>query len=822
MTLQGAEEQRLAQAYQERDYQQITRIAESMISSDYPSSMPWRYLAEAHKKLGKLAERASLIKQAAKLFPDDLEIQFELACLHLQSGEAHTAQQVFGRILRLNPEHAPTLTHQGHLLLMEGKLEQAGRKLLEAIKANPHFALAHNEMGKLLLLQEQYEHALMAFETATQLDNSLPEYRINLAKCLTMLKRFKEAKEAALRALELVPSDVTAGMLLGESLLNLQEFDEAEGLFRTLIEIEPQEHTLHLNLGICLSKKGNHVKAARAFAEAYRLNKKHLPTLLKFAISLKTLKLYQQAIVVALEAVKTLPDSVLAHRFVAGLLREQGRAKQAKVHYRKAIKLEPENTELQYLLGVTLLENQEYHKARDQLELAHALHVEQALPHLASAYVMCGETEKLLGLIPQLEARAKDYFSLSTLMFTSTQIEGHDIRYADLARRFNAVAMQNLPKSDVALPRKSPETLNIGFVSGDFKHHPVGLFLKNTIPELAKHRIKTFAYSNISKSDALTEHFEKSFHAWRNIRFMDADQACAIIKEDQIDILVDLSGHTRDGRLEIFARKPAPIQVSWLGYWDSTGLETMDYFLADPVSLPEGSASDFTETIFRLPQTRLCYSPPETSPAVSETPALKNGFITFGSFQSLRKVSHRVIQVWAEILKAVPDARFRWQCMQLDSSENRKAIAALFKQFGINPNRLILTGATNWNDYLKKHSEVDILLDSFPFPGGTTTCDAVWMGVPTVTLMGETMIARQGASLLSAAGLEDWIAQDIQDFIEKAVRAARDVEKLNNRRLEIRNKAQSLPIFNAELFAAQLSEAFFSIHALQEARTPTH
>src|SRR5690606_32802383 len=168
MTVQGAEEQRLAQAYRERDYQQVTRIAEGLVSGDCPNSLPWRYLAEAYKKLGKLDEHAALIKQAARQFPDDPEIQFERACLHLQAGEAHTAQQVFGRILRLNPEHAPTLTHQGHLLLMEGKLEQAGKKLLEAIRANPHFALAHNEMGKLLLLQEQYEHALMAFETATQ------------------------------------------------------------------------------------------------------------------------------------------------------------------------------------------------------------------------------------------------------------------------------------------------------------------------------------------------------------------------------------------------------------------------------------------------------------------------------------------------------------------------------------------------------------------------------------------------------------------------------------------------------------------------------
>ena len=793
----------IVEAGRNQNYQKVIEISGSLSASDLIPLQVWRLISLSYRQAAMDKENLKTLQAALKKYPYDEELLLSSAISHLRLNEAHTARQVLGKIIKGNPKHAEALTLQGSLLLSEGKLEQAGKKIIDAIKSNPNLATAHNEMGKLLLLQEHYEHALMAFGAAADLDSNKTEYRISYGKALLMLERFEEARETAWGVLSMEPSNTLAGNLLGEALIALKRFDEAKRLYQALIEVEPEDHALHLNLGICLTHTGENIKAARAYAEAYRLNKDHLPTLLKFTISLRNLKLYSKSIAVALEASKRLPDSVLLHTFLGDTLRENSQAKLAKIHYRKALKLAPDDNSLHYKLGITLLDNNEYHEAKTQLELLRRRQGGVAPIELMSAYIMCGEAEKVTPLLDSFKNNT-DTGSLSTLMYLCTQLEQHALSYPELARKFNEASKVPLcqPKFQTLNPS---DEIRVGFVSGDFRHHPVGFFIKNTLAELKNLNVKTYAYSNNPNDDQITETIKTHTSQWRNIRYMNTEQACNIILEDELHILVDLSGHTRDGRLDIFARKPSPVQITWLGYWASTGLETIDYLIADPISVLRSEEENFSEKILRMPLTRLCYSPPELAYEVSETPAKKSNYITFGSYQSLRKVGRNVLETWASVLCAVPTSKFRWQCHQFDSAANKKIIRETFKEFGVDPNRLILTPSTGWADYLQSHDKVDILLDSFPFPGGTTTCDAIWMGVPTLTMLGDTMISRQGASLLSAAGLKDWIATDPAQYVKKAVEFSSDIEALNRVRLCMRDQALNTPVFNSKIFANQLS-----------------
>ena len=270
----------------------------------------------------------------------------------------------------------------------------------------------------------------------------------------------------------------------------------------------------------------------------------------------------------------------------------------------------------------------------------------------------------------------------------------------------------------------------------------------------------------------------------------------------------------------MFAWKPAPIQVSWLGYLASTGVPGMDYLLADPISLPDTNRKHFTEVIWHLPETANCLTPPTSNPRlpITPTPALRNGYITFGCFQNLSKINDTVLAVWARILRAMPTARLRLQIKQLTTENERIHLFQRVANAGIAPENVHIAGVIPGREaYLATHAEVDIILDTFPCPGITTTCEALWMGVPTLTLAGNTLLSRQGASLLSCVGLTDWIANDVNDYVARAIMHAGNISELAQLRAGLRERALSSPLFDAPRFANNLREAFLGMWQLRMA-----
>jgi protein O-GlcNAc transferase len=339
----------------------------------------------------------------------------------------------------------------------------------------------------------------------------------------------------------------------------------------------------------------------------------------------------------------------------------------------------------------------------------------------------------------------------------------------------------------------------------------VGYFLESLLTEFDPARIELFAYPTDLQVDELTIRIKPYFAAWKPLLGLNDEAAARLIHADGIHILIDLSGHTSKNRLPLFAWKPAPVQTNWLGYFATTGVAEMDYLLADKVGVPESHRGDFSETIWYLPDTRLCFTPPDTPLPVASLPALKNGYLTFGCFQNLSKVGNDVLTAWGSILTALPNAKLRWQCTQLGDPAIAAQLVLRLQQQGIAPARVILLGAVSREAYLAAHSDVDVILDTFPYPGGTTTCEALWMGVPTLTLAGETLLARQGASLLTAGGLGEWVANSGEEYINKAVGLTENLPRLAALRVGLREQVRVSPLFDAQRFARNFEEALWGM-----------
>ncbi|WP_459872602.1 O-linked N-acetylglucosamine transferase, SPINDLY family protein, partial [Endothiovibrio diazotrophicus] len=323
------------------------------------------------------------------------------------------------------------------------------------------------------------------------------------------------------------------------------------------------------------------------------------------------------------------------------------------------------------------------------------------------------------------------------------------------------------------------------------------------------------AYNSRWLDDALSRRLRPAFAGWRSIEPLSDEQAARLIHQQGIDLLLDLSGHTSRNRLPLFAWRAAPVQASWLGYSATTGMSEIDWYVTDGVRAPQGVDDHYSEGVWRLPHIRMSLAPPALAPAVTGPPALRSGAITFGSFQRLTKITGEVVAVWSEVLSRVPGSRLRLQCGALAEEAVREGLLTRFAAHGIGRERLLLLPAECREAYLEAHGEVDLILDTFPYPGGTTTCEALWMGVPTLTLAGATETSRNGASQLVCAGLGEWVADSREAYVAKALAFAGDLPGLQALRAGLRERVAHSPLFDQAGFARDLADA---LHAMVRRR----
>ena len=355
------------------------------------------------------------------------------------------------------------------------------------------------------------------------------------------------------------------------------------------------------------------------------------------------------------------------------------------------------------------------------------------------------------------------------------------------------------------------QKIRVGFVSADLKRHSVTFFLEPVLALLDRNDFEIFLYSDTINCDSISSRI-KTYGTWRDITTLGDEESAALIQVDNINILIDLSGHTGI-RMRLFAMKPAPVQISWLGYPNTTGLSAMDWRISDEWADPRGQEAFHSEKLLRIPGGFQVYAPPADAPELSEMPCLKNSYITFGSFNSLPKINKSVIQIWARILKSVPGSKLFLKAYALADNEVRDYFAALFRDEGIEEKRLSFSGMKGTlNEHLAEYSKVDLALDTFPYNGATTSCEALWMGVPVLTLAGERHAGRVGVSLLKRLGLESFITETKSSYIANARAAALNQEVLKDLRRNLRNIMASSSLCDAESFTRKFGAALKSVY----------
>jgi protein O-GlcNAc transferase len=685
------------------------------------------------------------------------------------------------RVTAQHPAHPSGWKALVLALERRGLLQEAAAAAARATQVMPHDAESHRNLGHLLRRLGRLAEAEAAYRRALGLQPSSAETYATLGDVLHELRRHAEAEACYTAAVAISPNFAEAHLKLGEIRHDLDRLDKAEASYRRALAIRPNLAEAHGNLAIVLHTLGRAAEAEECCRRALAIR----------------------------------PDFADAHSNLAKILHDLGRLAEAEESYRRALSIRPHHAVPHYNLGNLLRACGRFDEARECYYRALAIR-----PQYADALNNLGNVLEELGRLREAEDCYRRALVIqpdcaryrSNLLFGLLYNAVTSASYLDEAVTYGRIAAANVSQRYSAwLCPMQPRRLRVGLVSGDLRRHVVGLFLDGVLASIDRARIDFLAYSTTAEEDELTARLRPCFSAWRPLFGIDDEAAARLIHEDGLHVLIDLSGHTARNRLPVFAWKPAPVQASWLGYFATTGVAEIDWFLADETGVPPQHQGHFTERLWYLPETRLCFTPPDTAEPVAPLPALRRGFVCFGSFQKRAKIDDAVLRVWSRVLAACPGARLRVQNGSFADAQAAESFRVRLEAQGIGASRVELHGPMPRDAYLAAHAEVDILLDTFPFPGGTTTCEALWMGVPTVTLAGETLIARQGASLLTAAGLPEWIAEDEDDYVAKALAYAADLEGLARLRAGLREQVAASPLFDAPRFARHLEEALWGM-----------
>lgn len=806
------EERRLLELFGSGRYREGEKLARALTARMPNHGFGWKVLGTMLQAQGRNAEALHPLRQAAELLPEDEQVHSNLGLALASVGELQEAEAAQRRAAQTRPDFAEAHYNLGNILCAQGRTPEAEASYRHAVALQPKFALAHCNLGNTLMNQGRLQEAEASYRAALALRPELVEARNNLGDTLRQLGRLREAEGAFRRALADRPDFAAAHYNLGNTLSDQGHFDAAEAAWRCALQCQADFPEALVVLGSLLREREQLEEAESALREALRYRPDFVEAHFHLGAVLRDCNRLEEAVdewrralhwrpqlpeaLTALgSALKELgqlpegedslrralqyrPDFAEAHYNLANNLRQQGRLVEAEAGFRRALAIQPELANALLNLGVTLYELGRYSEAEDACREALAVNADYPLAH-------------------------------SNLLFWLTHKDTIDPQelFAEhrlFAERFETPLRAHWATHDNS--RDPDRRLQVGVVSGDLCNHSVANFIEPILAELKGHpRLALHAYSNQAVEDQVTQRLRSYFDHWQRVTGL-ADAALAErIRADAIDILIDLSGHTAHHRLLTFARKPAPIQLSWIGYPGTTGLQAMDYFVADPYFLPVGEFDDqFTEQIVRLPACAP-FLPFAGAPAVGPLPALRRNHVTFGSFNRPTKISPSVVTLWSKLLTAVPDSRMLVGAMLPDGRIEQLVDA--FAANGVARERLSFHMRGDMNGYLEQHQEVDICLDTFPYTGGTTAYHALWMGVPTLTLAGRTVPGRPGAAILGQVGLQAFIAHDPAEFVARGVALASDLAALARIRSESRERLRQSAMGRPELIASSLERA---------------
>jgi len=623
-----------------------------------------------------------------------------------------------------------------------------------------------------------------------------------------------EAEEACKEVLKRSPDNVEALTALWDLAYETRNHGVAVEWLRRGIAANDRIPRLHYMMGYSLMGQGNMGDAAASFRKVLTLDPSMAKAHNNLGCALEALGKLGEAVECYRRAIALDARLADARYNLGNAHRQLGEADRAIESIEQALQLESSRTDWKCNLGDLLAQ---------QLRLDEAVECYAAALKLdageARAYEGRASALQLLGRADEAEADLREAMKLkpddgrvhAAWLLCLHYRRGAEVlleKHAAWAKRHTRGLGRQAARA--AHERRPDRRINVGYLSPDFKRHSVACFFEPLLAAHDRRRFKVFCYSNVSYPDAVTRRIQGLCEEWRDISRVDDDWAADRLRADRIDILVDLAGHTGEGRALLFARKPAPVQVTWLGYPNTTGLAAVDYRLTDAVADPEGSTDRFyVEKLVRLGNGFLCYGPPSESPEIGELPLLRAGHVTFGCFNNLAKLTPSMIALWAGLLGALPGARLKLKSFGLKGESARRWIREEFSGHGVGPDRLELCGPQeSFASHLAQYGDVDIALDVFPYNGAATTCEALWLGVPVVTLAGPTHVSRVGASILSRVGLSELVAESAEEYLEKALQLARDAGRLRTLRATMRERMKGSALLDARDFARSIETAY--------------
>ena len=702
-----------------------------------------------------------------------------------QQGNYQLAEAGYTQFLQNNPNHADTLNLLGCLKKQQYQFDQAIHFIQKAIDIAPHVALYHYNLGLAYLEISKTRQAIDAWKKTIALDPGYMDAYANIGYAFVQLNELNNAQQILLKGFARSPQNQLILFNLATAFHKNELFEKASLYYKKLLAINEKHVLAFKGYGHLLYRTGNLVDAINCLLNVIHLQPDCIDTWYLLGCAYQDNCQDDDAVKCFNQVLSLDPNALKAYYNLGRIEVARGRLTSGKQYYQAALDQNPNYMEILVVQGVLHLDMADMDNAQ--------YYIQKAFQYSKNQHSTIGSIFLYsLNFLPKIPR---------------VQVYEHHRKWGN-----HMINNCNYSFSHNQKNQSDDHTIRIGYVSPDFRVHSVAYFI---LPILKNHDFKQFKiiiYSNVGRPDRMTDEIRQHCHVFRNIRGMGTMAASKLIYDDQPDILVDLAGHTHHNRLDIFAMKPAPVQITYLGYPGTTGLTTIDYRISDRIADPMNDNKQYTEELIRIEPPFICYDPPDNSPDPSDLPMIGNGFITFGSFNHLGKINHCVVQLWIKLLHLIPDARLILKSRPFHDIQVCKRFQDMFRSGGISENRVDLWGnVSDFKTHLSQYHSIDIALDPFPYNGTTTTCEALWMGVPVLTITGSFHSERVGTVLLQCIGFTDWIARNEKQFLQKASFFAKQPQVLSQLRQQTRRIMRESDLCNGELHTQKLESAYRKI-----------
>lgn len=703
---------------------------------------------------------------------------FQIAVTRYQSGNNREAAELCQQVLSLHPDHPDALHLLGLIARREGDMDRALALLQRVILAKPTSTDYRNNFAITLMQCGQIDRAITEFQQIVAINPSAGEAWSNLGSALFSIGATQQSAAAFSNAVELLPTAFEPRLGLGTVYRRLGKFIPAETALRQAIALRPAVAQAHVELGQLLFQIGKPIDGIHALQSAVAVAPGDVDVLNFLGNGLVQMERLDEAESIFLKALGINPRSDAVLNNLGNLYRVQTRADEALEMYRRAIAANPKQAAAYSNLGNTLRDAGNLPEAIKAF--GHAVELDPASAAIRSnlAYACCFDPS-----------------------YTAADILREARLWAD---RFETPLLARQRPHD--LDRSVNRRLRIGYVSPDFRDHVIG---RNVLPIVEHHdrdRFEIHGFSSLLRHDHLTEKFVHACDVWHECAGLSDSELATLIRNQHIDILIDLSLHMAGNRLQTFAEKPAPVQITWAGYPGTTGLRSIDYRLTDPHVDPPGTDEFYSEHLLRLPNSFWCFRGGDRAPAVNSLPALSSGAVTFGCLNAPTKVTEPSLALWSAVLNAVPNARM---VLLVFEGSRRQEVINFFHSQGIDRSRVEFAAFVPSDAHLWRYHRIDIALDPLPYTGHTTTLEGLWMGVPVVTLSGSTSMSRGSVTALQNLGLGHLIAHTPKDYVRIAQEIAADVPALATLRQSLRARMATSPLCDEVTFTRDVESAYW-------------